>query len=215
MDKLQRCFVCKNIFQQPHSFDRGLCLDCGEFNYAKRNETANFHGLFALVTGARVKIGYAVTLRLLRAGASVIATTRFARDAAKKYAAETDFGDWGDRLHVYELDLRYIAKVERFAQHLTCSYPRLDIIVNNAAQTVRRPVAFYQHLRDLEALPFEVLPAEIQPLVVRSSSASFANALFGSGWGCAKVDRTGRFRQPNCKCFSLDFRARELDIRGR
>lgn len=168
MDKLQRCFVCKNIFQQPHSFYRGLCLDCGEVNYAKRNETANLHGLFALVTGARVKIGYAVTLRLLRAGASVIATTRFARDAAKKYAAETDFGDWGDRLHVYELDLRYIAKVERFAQHLTCSYPRLDIIVNNAAQTVRRPVAFYQHLRDLEALPFEVLPAEIQPLVVRS-----------------------------------------------
>ncbi|MEG5058980.1 SDR family NAD(P)-dependent oxidoreductase [Microcoleus sp. A2-C5] len=168
MDKLQRCFVCKNIFQQSHSFYRGLCLDCGEVNYAKRNETANLHGLFALVTGARVKIGYAVTLRLLRAGASVIVTTRFARDAAKRYAAETDFGDWGDRLHVYELDLRYIAKVERFAEHLTCCYPRLDIIVNNAAQTVRRPPAFYQHLRDLEALPFEVLPAEIQPLLARS-----------------------------------------------
>ncbi len=168
MDKLQRCFVCKNNFQQSHFFYRGLCLDCGEVNYAKRNETANLHGLFALVTGARVKIGYAVTLRLLRAGASVIVTTRFARDAAKRYAAETDFGDWGDRLHVYELDLRYIAKVERFAEHLTCCYPRLDIIVNNAAQTVRRPPAFYQHLRDLEALPFEILPAEIQPLVARA-----------------------------------------------
>lgn len=168
MDKLQRCFVCKNNFKHSHFFYRGLCLDCGEVNYAKRNETANLHGLFALVTGARVKIGYAVTLRLLRAGASVIVTTRFARDAAKRYAGEPDFGDWGDRLHVYELDLRYIAKVEGFAEHLTCCYPRLDIIVNNAAQTVRRPPAFYQHLRDLEALPFEVLPAEIQPLVARS-----------------------------------------------
>ncbi|MEG3858126.1 SDR family oxidoreductase [Microcoleus sp. herbarium12] len=168
MDKLPRCFVCKNSFQQPHSFYSGLCLDCGEVNYAKRNETANLHGLLALVTGARVKIGYAVALRLLRAGASVIVTTRFARDAAKRYAGEPDFGDWGDRLHVYELDLRYIAKVERFAEHLTCCYPRLDIIVNNAAQTVRRPPAFYQHLRDLEALPFEILPAEIQPLLARA-----------------------------------------------
>ena len=168
MDKLQRCFVCKNSFKESHSFYRGLCWDCREVNCAKRHETANLDGLFALVTGARVKIGYAVTLRLLRAGASVIVTTRFARDAAKRYAGELDFGDWGDRLHVYELDLRYIAKVERFAEHLTCCYPRLDIIVNNAAQTVRRPPAFYQHLRDLEALPFEVLSAEIQRLVGRS-----------------------------------------------
>ena len=168
MDKLQRCFVCKNSFQQPHFFYSGLCCDCGEVNYAKRNETANLHGLFALVTGARVKIGYAVTLRLLRAGASVIVTTRFARDAAKRYAGELDFGDWGDRLQVYELDLRYIAGVERFAEHVICCYPRIDIIVNNAAQTIRRPPAFYQHLMDFEALPLEALPAEIQPLLSRS-----------------------------------------------
>lgn len=180
MDKLQRCFVCKNSFKESHSFYRGLCWDCGEVNCAKRHETANLHGLFALVTGARVKIGYAVTLRLLRAGASVIVTTRFARDAAKRYAGELDFGDWGDRLHVYELDLRYIAKVERFAEHLTCCYPRLDIIVNNAAQTVRRPPAFYQHLRDLEALPFEVLSAEIQRLVGRSHFLDLAGDVLKS-----------------------------------
>ncbi len=170
MNKLQRCFVCKNTFQEGHFFYRGLCLKCGELNYAKRNQTANLQGLFALVTGARVKIGYAVTLRLLRAGAFVIATTRFARDAARRYAKEADFAQWCDRLHVYELDLRYIAGVERFAEHVICCYPRLDIIVNNAAQTIRRPPAFYQHLMDFEALPFEVLPAEIQPLLARSSS---------------------------------------------
>ncbi len=170
MNKLQRCFVCKNTFQEGHFFYRGLCLKCGELNYAKRNQTANLQGLFALVTGARVKIGYAVTLRLLRAGAAVIATTRFPRDAARRYAKEADFDQWCDRLHVYELDLRYIAGVERFAEHVICCYPRIDIIVNNAAQTIRRPPAFYQHLMDFEALPFEVLPAQIQPLLARSSS---------------------------------------------
>lgn len=168
MNKPQRCFVCKDSFQEGHFFYRGLCLKCGELNYAKRHQTANLQGLFALVTGARVKIGYAVTLRLLRAGAFVIATTRFPRDAAQRYAKEADFAQWCDRLHVYELDLRYIAGVERFAEHVICCYPRIDIIVNNAAQTIRRPPAFYQHLMDFESLPLEVLPPEIQTLLVRS-----------------------------------------------
>lgn len=168
MDKPQRCFVCKESFQEGHFFYRGLCLKCGEFNYAKRHQTANLQGLFALVTGARVKIGYAVALRLLRAGAAVIAATRFPRDAAQRYAKEADFCEWCDRLYVYELDLRYIAGVERFAEHVICCYPRIDIIVNNAAQTIRRPPAFYQHLMDFESLPLEALPAQIQPLLVRS-----------------------------------------------
>ena len=170
MNKPQRCFVCKESFQEQHFFYRGLCFKCGELNLAKRNQTANLQGLFALVTGARVKIGYAVTLRLLRAGAAVICTTRFARDAARRYAKEADFAQWCDRLQVYELDLRYIAGVERFAEHLVCCYPRIDIIINNAAQTIRRPPEFYQHLRDFESLPLEALPAEIQPLLARSSS---------------------------------------------
>jgi NAD(P)-dependent dehydrogenase (short-subunit alcohol dehydrogenase family) len=168
MNKLQRCFVCKESFLEQHFFYGGLCLKCGELNYAKRNQTANLQGIFAVVTGARVKIGYAVTLRLLRAGAFVIATTRFPRDAAQRYAEEPDFCEWSDRLHVYELDLRYITTVQRFTEHVICCYPRLDIIINNAAQTIRRPPAFYQHLMDFEALPFEALPAEIQSLLVRS-----------------------------------------------
>ena len=86
MNKRQRCFVCKESFREQHFFYRGLCLKCGELNLAKRNQTANLHGLFALVTGARVKIEYAVTLRLLRCGAAVICTTRFARDAARRYS---------------------------------------------------------------------------------------------------------------------------------
>lgn len=137
-------------------------------NYAKRQQTADLQGLFALVTGARVNIGYAVVLKLLRSGANVIATTRFPHDAALRYAKETDFSNWKDRLHIYGLDLRQIVSVEQFTQHITNFYSRLDIIINNAAQTIRRPQEFYQHLLENESLPLTELPAEIQPLVAYS-----------------------------------------------
>lgn len=167
MYKQQRCIVCKNLFSGWHFFYKQLCINCGDFNYVKRNQTADLQGLFALITGARVNIGYAVALRLLRAGATVIATTRFPHDAATRYAKESDFCKWKNRLQIYGLDLRNLANVERFTQHIVSFYPALDIIINNAAQTIRRPPAFYQHLVDFESLSLDELPEEIQPLLVR------------------------------------------------
>ena len=40
-----------------------------------------------------------------------------------------------------------------FEQHA-----RLDFILNNACQTVRRPPGFYGHLMEAEALPLDALP---------------------------------------------------------
>jgi NAD(P)-dependent dehydrogenase (short-subunit alcohol dehydrogenase family) len=165
MNKPKRCFVCKAPFTEDHSFYRGLCVKCGEFNFAKRNQTANLQGLTALITGARVKIGYAVALKLLRSGAFAIVTTRFPHDAGQRYAQEPDFPEWKNRLHIYGLDLRQLSGVEHFTNHLIRFYPRLDIIINNAAQTVRRPPAFYRHLLKFESLELHQLPAEMQPLV--------------------------------------------------
>ncbi len=165
MDKLQRCFVCKDTFSDRHFFYSQLCAKCGDFNYAKRDRTANLEGKTALITGGRVKIGYALALKLLRAGASVILTTRFPRDAATKYSTQQDFHRWEDRLHIYGVDLRNLKSVDFFTQYLLNTYRRLDIIVNNAAQTVRRPPAFYRHLIDLESLDYQELPAEIKPLL--------------------------------------------------
>ena len=110
------------------------------------------------MTGGRIGIGHAVALRLLRAGASVIVTTRFPRAAALRFAAEPDAARWGERLRVYGLDLRDIQLVERFSLHLLGTLPHLDVLVNNAAQTVRRPRSFFAAELALEATAHPTLP---------------------------------------------------------
>ena len=45
------------------------------------------------------------------------------------------------------------------------SYHRLDAIVNNAAQTIRRPAAYYRHLLPLELTPRADLPKFMQVCV--------------------------------------------------
>jgi NAD(P)-dependent dehydrogenase (short-subunit alcohol dehydrogenase family) len=137
-----------------------MCQACGDFNYAKREQTADLRGRYALVTGARVKIGFQASLKLLRAGAHVVVTTRFPVDAVQRYAQEADYAAFGDRLQIHGLDLRHTPSVELFARWLSEQLPRLDYILNNACQTVRRPAGFFRHLLDREAEGAAVLPAE-------------------------------------------------------
>jgi NAD(P)-dependent dehydrogenase (short-subunit alcohol dehydrogenase family) len=151
------CYVCKEDFTRLHHFYDSMCPDCAEFNYAKRFVTADLHGRAAYITGARLKIGYQAALMLLRAGARVIVSTRFPHDAAKRFAAEPEFKVWGDRLSVHGLDLRHSPSVEIFARYLCQTEPRLDHLINNAAQTVRRPVGFYAHLLERERLAWKDL----------------------------------------------------------
>jgi NAD(P)-dependent dehydrogenase (short-subunit alcohol dehydrogenase family) len=167
LEKPKTCYVCKRGFTRLHHFYDALCPACAAFNYEKRFQTADLAGRVALVTGARVKIGYQASLKLLRAGARVLATTRLPHDAAARYACEPDFADWRDRLHVHGLDLRHAPSVELFARYLEHSYERLDLLINNACQTVRRPPGFYEHLLEFEARAFEALPEALRPLVAR------------------------------------------------
>ena len=159
------CYVCKRKYTLVHHFYDQLCPACAEFNYAKRSETADLSGRVALLTGGRVKIGYQAGIKLLRAGAKVFVTTRFPRDSAARYGAEPDFESWGDRLEIYGLDLRHTPSVENFCHHLLSRTDRLDYIVNNACQTVRRPPAFYEHMMELETAGADHLPTHVQALV--------------------------------------------------
>ncbi|MBI4376706.1 MAG: SDR family oxidoreductase [Elusimicrobia bacterium] len=155
LSKPRFCYVCKAPFRRVHFFYDSMCPSCGDFNYAKRGQSASLEGRVALITGARIKIGYQTALMLLRAGATVIATTRFPRDAALRYLREKDFDSWGQRLQIHGLDLRHSPSVEIFARFIESSSRRLDILINNAAQTVRRPPAFYAHLLENELRPLE------------------------------------------------------------
>lgn len=151
LSRPRNCYVCKKPFSNLHDFYHQLCLRCANFNLDKRQQRANLHGRVALVTGGRVKIGYQTVLKLLRDGASVIATTRFPVDAASRFQAEEDFGEWNTRLQIYPLELRDIPAVEAFADELLSTHSSLDILIHNAAQTVKRPLAFYRHLLEAES----------------------------------------------------------------
>ncbi len=162
----RNCYVCKNEFHELHHFYDSMCAECAEFNYAKRFQTADMNGQVALITGSRLKIGYHCALMMLRSGATVIATTRFPHDSAIRFSKEEDFTEWGHRLKIHGLDLRHIPSVELFCSFIEQRYDRLDVLINNAAQTVRRPSGFYQHLMPNESLAFEDLPQYAQSLLV-------------------------------------------------
>ena len=161
----RNCYVCKTLYTKLHHFYDTMCTECGDFNYAKRFQSADLTGQVAVLTGSRLKIGYHISLMLLRAGATVVATTRFPADSAYRFAQEEDFHQWADRLKIHGLDLRHIPSVEIFCNYIEQKYGNLDILINNAAQTVRRPAGFYQHLMAREEMPFEEHPQFVKDLL--------------------------------------------------
>jgi NAD(P)-dependent dehydrogenase (short-subunit alcohol dehydrogenase family)/RimJ/RimL family protein N-acetyltransferase len=161
----RHCYVCKDPFTDVHHFYDQLCPPCAALNFEKRTELADLRGRVALLTGGRVKIGYQAGLKLLRSGAHLIVTTRFPRDSAARYAREEDFHRWRDRLEIFGLDLRHTPSVEAFCRELLATRPRLDFIVNNACQTVRRPPEFYAHMMAGETAALRDLPEEVRALV--------------------------------------------------
>lgn len=175
------CYVCKASCERVHFFYDQMCGPCGDFNYAKRSQTADLRGRVALITGARVKIGYQAAMLLLRAGARVIVTTRFPRDAARRYAGEVDFESFRERLHIYGLDLRHTPSVEAFAEHMERSEERLDFLIHNACQTVRRPPGFYRHLMEGELASLSLLPVPAQSLLSAFEAMRNAPSALGSG----------------------------------
>ncbi|KAJ4460140.1 putative short-chain dehydrogenase [Paratrimastix pyriformis] len=155
-----------NLYPYPR-----LCAGCHRLNLDKRAERAHMGGMVALVTGARVKIGFETGLKLLRCGCRLVAVTRFPRDCARRYAAEADYDQWKERLQIYGVDLRHMPSVMAFIAHLLQTLPRLDVLINNAAivcgttahvcsgvgrgcdVTVRRPLRYYREVVEQEVAP--------------------------------------------------------------
>ncbi|MCA9675917.1 MAG: SDR family oxidoreductase, partial [Myxococcales bacterium] len=156
------CYVCKVDFHDLHHFYDQLCPACADLNWRKRNQTADLRGRVALVTGGRVKIGYQAAIKMLHAGAETIVITRFPIDAARRFAEEPDAPSWRGRLHIYGVDLRHTPSVEALCAHMRATWSRLDVLINNACQTVRRPSGFYDHLMAAELEPWRTLPPAVR-----------------------------------------------------
>jgi NAD(P)-dependent dehydrogenase (short-subunit alcohol dehydrogenase family) len=161
----QVCYTCKKEYTAIHHFYDQLCPACAQLNFAKRTELADLRGRVALLTGGRVKIGYQAGLKLLRCGARLIVTTRFPRDSAARYAKEPDFGEWQDRLEIFGLDLRHTPSVEAFCHEMLTTRDRLDFIISNACQTVRRPPGFYEHMMERERTSLHAMPEHERRLI--------------------------------------------------
>jgi NAD(P)-dependent dehydrogenase (short-subunit alcohol dehydrogenase family) len=213
----RHCYVCKQHFQTVHHFYDQMCPPCADFNFAKRTELADLTGRVALLTGGRVKIGYQAGLKLLRAGARLIVTTRFPRDSAARYAAEPDFGQWSQRLEIFGLDLRHTPSVEAFCAEILATRDRLDFIVNNACQTVRRPPAFYEHMMEGETAALHAMPESQRKLLGDFAGLRGYNMLSEGNAG-AVTEVTGFSRSAELSQIPLlpeDHAAGELFPRGR
>lgn len=190
----RRCYVCKEQFRQVDADYHQLCPPCAEHNRQRRDARCDLTGRRAVVTGGRVKIGFHIALKLLRDGADVLVTTRFPRDAARRFAALPDAAQWSHRLHVHGADFLDLAGVLGLVDAVGQRWDHLDILVNNAAQTLHRPAAYHREVRAAELLPLTGPAAAIEatPTRRRPDSAvvlpELAQALFPAG----QTDETGQ-----------------------
>ena len=166
------CYICKQKYSDVDAFYHQLCPACAAAGHAKRHARTDLTGRRALLTGGRAKIGMYIALRLLRDGADLTITTRFPHDAVRRFAQMPDSAEWLHRLRVVGIDLRDPAQVIALADDVR-SRGSLDILVNNAAQTVRRTPGAYAPLASAEQTP---LPPALQHLNGGPELATFGHA---------------------------------------
>ncbi|OPC85385.1 short-chain dehydrogenase [Embleya scabrispora] len=138
-----RCYICKQPYRRVDGFYHRLCPPCAAENRERRHARTDLSGRLALVTGGRVKVGHELVLKLLRDGAEVIVTSRFPHDTRRRFAAAPDHDLWAHRLRVHPIDLRDLGGLVAWCDRLVAEGRPLDILVNNAAQTIRRPASAY------------------------------------------------------------------------
>lgn len=159
-EKKAICYICRKKINYSHSSYTRMCKECGEFNLNKRDKIWNLTGYTVLITGGRIKIGFYTALRLLRDGAKVIITTRFPMDAIKRFSSESDYLIWKSNLTICYVDLKRVDLLDEFIEWIYENFTSIDILINNAAQTVRYPQSHYIQLENNEKEIMRLLPYE-------------------------------------------------------
>jgi len=193
-----RCYVCKGKLGDDgtHFFYGSMCVSCGDLNFTMRNKTRDLTGMTAIVTGGRVKIGYQIALWLLNNNCNVIVTTRFPADALLRYQKEPNYEQFKDRLFLYGLDFRDLKKVHQFIEYIYENYKEINILINNAAQTLYRSDAYNSQLQqDEEAAlkmiqddPANKMSSEAVSLVQNTSKLNNQLELFQNNYSVYDVN---------------------------
>jgi hypothetical protein len=200
LQRARACYVCKRRYREVDAFYHQLCPSCAELNRDRRNARTDLSGRRALLTGGRAKIGMHIALRLLRDGAHTTITTRFPVDAVRRFSAMPDAGSWLHRLTVVGMDLRDPLQVIALADAVAAAGP-LDVLINNAAQTVRRSPGSYAQLAEAEHAPLPVLPRVWLPRCSCSGRRSRPIARSaGRRRGCLRVPVSWRGRRCSRRC---------------
>lgn len=199
LEMSRQCYCCNQAYDEAHFFYARLCPACAVENYAARFENADLTGRKVILTGGRVKIGYATALRLLRNNATVVVTTRFPGLAWSQFEQEEDYHHWKENLIVYGLDLRNLHAIQAFVSFYTDRFDSVDILINNAAQTIQYPADYYLPIIAREEKAIRAL-GNVQQLVENKTPvAHVIQALDDQVFGQASWP-LNRFGQP------VDFR---------
>jgi len=178
----RNCYVCKKRIESEnsHAFYNSMCGTCGDFNYAMRTRKRDLTGYTAIVTGGRVKIGYEIALWLLRNNCKTIVTTRFPADALMRFKKDEDYETFKDRLFLYGLDFRDLKKVYQFIDFVQNNYKEVNILINNAAQTIYQTDEYNRQLMQDEETAMKALQEDLErtvnndelPLIQRNLSTN-------------------------------------------
>ena len=191
----KNCYACNESYQLTHFFYNRLCPKCATINYSKRFSKIDLTGRNIIVTGGRVKIGFATALKLLKSGANVTVTSRFPAIAYNNFKKQEDSEEWIHRLSCYGLDLRNLKAVDRFVNFYKKENDYLDILINNAAQTIRYPEEYYLPIMGEETKLLQ-LENKVETVFPNTTPLSKdINALPNGGMGLQQLDKT-RFNQP-------------------
>ena len=142
----RKCYICKQPYKDLHHFYHAMCAPCAKLNYEKRMNKADLTGKVALVTGGRTKIGFEIVVSLLQNGCTVYVTTRFPKNSLDRFKEADSYEEWKERLHVACVDFKITDSVYEFCEYFKTQVTHLDIIISNAAQTVRKKPVAYKNL---------------------------------------------------------------------
>ena len=170
------CYICKKklLPEEIHKFYGNLCNKCGDHNYSFRTLHLDLSGRIAIVTGGRVKIGYYIATKLLSYGCKVITTSRFPKDTLFKYKSDPDYEKWKDNLIIYPIDFRFFESTIKFINYIKDNFTHIDILINNAAQTIRRTSSYYKYLLPIET---KELNEEEESKIIKNDYINLQNRL--------------------------------------